>query len=59
LPIEVAQIIVGDTRQALSPIAASYYRDPSQELTVIGITGTDGKTTTSYILDHIFGRPGR
>ena len=58
LPIEVTQIVVADTRKALPVIAASFYGDPADQLTVVGITGTDGKTTTSYILDHILRSAG-
>jgi len=44
---------VTNTRAALSAIAAEYYGHPSKHLGVIGITGTDGKTTASYLVDHI------
>lgn len=47
-------IRVTDPRQALSRIAANFYRHPSEELTMIGITGTNGKTTVSYLLNSIF-----
>ncbi|HRA48403.1 MAG TPA: Mur ligase family protein, partial [Thermomicrobiales bacterium] len=53
LPLDVPQIVVADTRETLATVAATYHGNPSRELVVIGITGTDGKTTTSYILDHI------
>lgn len=53
MPLPVPQIVVPDTRAALATVASSFYGHPADELTVIGITGTDGKTTTSYILDHI------
>ncbi len=49
----VPQIIVPDSRAALAPLAAHFYGHPSRELRVIGITGTDGKTTTSFLVDHI------
>src|SRR5690606_14462675 len=47
------QILVDDSRGALAWIAAAFHDHPSRELALIGITGTDGKTTTSYILNHI------
>ena len=45
----VPQIVVRDARRALAEAAAWWYGDPSRELGVIGITGTDGKTTTSLL----------
>ena len=44
------RIIVADTRSALSKLAARFFGDPSHDLRVIGITGTNGKTTTSYLV---------
>jgi len=49
----VAWIGADDTRDAMAAIASDFYRRPSEELTVIGITGTNGKTTTSYIIRSI------
>jgi len=45
--------IKGDTRQALAYLAAAYYDFPARKMTVIGITGTDGKTTTTNMIYHI------
>jgi UDP-N-acetylmuramoyl-L-alanyl-D-glutamate--2,6-diaminopimelate ligase len=45
----VAQLVVDAARPALAEAAAWWYGDPSQALTVVGITGTDGKTTTSWL----------
>ena len=53
IPHSVAVIAVPDTRIALSRAAAWFYGHPSREMTVIGITGTDGKTTTSHILTAV------
>jgi UDP-N-acetylmuramoyl-L-alanyl-D-glutamate--2,6-diaminopimelate ligase len=44
-------VIVEDPRAALGPVAAQIYGDPTAELTVIGITGTNGKTTTAYLIE--------
>ena len=44
-----AQVVVDAARPSLASAAAWWYGDPSRELTVVGITGTDGKTTTSYL----------
>ena len=47
--VALPQIVVSSSQRALASAAAWWYRDPSRELTVIGITGTDGKTTTSFL----------
>ena len=52
-PISVPQIKVNDTRKAMSAIAAEYYDCPSNDLMVIGITGTNGKTTTATLTKEI------
>ena len=49
---------VGDARRALAVLAAAFERRPSEELTLVGITGTNGKTTTSYLLASIFEAAG-
>ncbi len=45
---------VEDARLALAQMAAAFYRHPSAEMQVVGITGTNGKTTTAYLLAAIF-----
>jgi len=47
--LDLPQLIVQSTSVALATAAAWWYRDPSAELAVVGITGTDGKTTTSFL----------
>ena len=47
--VAMPQIVVDDTRRALAAAAAWWYGDPSHELGIVGITGTDGKTTTSFL----------
>jgi UDP-N-acetylmuramoyl-L-alanyl-D-glutamate--2,6-diaminopimelate ligase len=59
LDIDIGQILVKDTKSAISKIAANYYGNPSKELNVIGITGTNGKTTSTYIIKHIFDSIGK
>lgn len=55
---EVAIIAVDDTRIALAEAAAWWYRHPGRELAVVGVTGTDGKTTVSYLLTSVLEAAG-
>ncbi len=55
---ETPYVRVADTRQALADIAAHFYDNPSERLTVIGITGTNGKTTTAYLVESILQQAG-
>ncbi len=58
LPKNVTQILVADSREALGTLASAFYSEPSKRLKVIGITGTNGKTTTSYMLASILEKAG-
>src|SRR5215212_10048567 len=58
VPTALPQIVVADSRAALATIAAEHHNHPSRQLGVIGITGTDGKTTTAYLADHILRSSG-
>jgi len=49
---------VPDPRAALATLAATWYRRPARELTTIGVTGTDGKTTTGYLLSGVLEAAG-
>jgi UDP-N-acetylmuramoyl-L-alanyl-D-glutamate--2,6-diaminopimelate ligase len=55
---ELPQVVVSDTRAALAIVAAAFYGLPSRSLNVVGITGTDGKTTTSYLVEAILRAAG-
>ncbi len=54
----VAVVRVPDTRAAMGPVAGRFYGDPSRGMTVIGITGTNGKTTTSLLIESILTAAG-
>lgn len=58
IDVEVPKIFVKDARKAMGILASHFYRYPSQEMNLIGITGTNGKTTTSYIIECIFSSSG-
>jgi len=51
-------ILVPNSRRALAKISSNFYGDPSSRLKLIGITGTNGKTTTTYLLESIFRKAG-
>mgnify|MGYP001390962389 CR=1 FL=1 len=53
-----AQIVVPDTRAALAVVAANWYRHPANDLTVIGVTGTNGKTTTTTMITDVLDAAG-
>jgi UDP-N-acetylmuramoyl-L-alanyl-D-glutamate--2,6-diaminopimelate ligase len=54
----VAWVRVRDARQALATIGANFYRKPAESLTLAGITGTNGKTTTGFLLDSVLRAAG-
>jgi UDP-N-acetylmuramoyl-L-alanyl-D-glutamate--2,6-diaminopimelate ligase len=55
---DITVITVPDTHIALAHVADCFYQHPSQKLTVIGITGTNGKTTISYLVESILKEAG-
>ena len=57
--IDVPQIIVEDTRIAMAVISANFYGNPADKLMMIGITGTNGKTTSTYMLKRILEESGK
>lgn len=55
---DVPFVVVPDTAQALGMLLDTWYDHPSSKLTLIGVTGTNGKTTVATLLYHLFGRLG-
>lgn len=58
LPLDVPQVRVEDVRTALSYMAAEYFGNPAEKLMMLGITGTKGKTTTSFLVKSIMEAAG-
>jgi len=58
LDIPLPQILVADSRAALAHAAARWFGFPTRQLTVFGVTGTNGKTTTTYLMDSILQAAG-
>jgi UDP-N-acetylmuramoyl-L-alanyl-D-glutamate--2,6-diaminopimelate ligase len=59
LDAPVTQVVVDDTRRAMGRAAAALNRHPSRSMDVVGITGTNGKTTTAWLLRNVFEAAGR
>jgi UDP-N-acetylmuramoyl-L-alanyl-D-glutamate--2,6-diaminopimelate ligase len=59
LDLPVAQVVVADARAATGPVAAAFHGHPSDALDVVGVTGTNGKTTTTFLLQAILEAAGR
>ncbi|HXZ58041.1 MAG TPA: UDP-N-acetylmuramoyl-L-alanyl-D-glutamate--2,6-diaminopimelate ligase [Gaiellaceae bacterium] len=59
LELDVPQLVVPDARRAMAPVADEFFGHPSEELEVAGVTGTNGKTTTSFLLYSILAAAGR
>jgi UDP-N-acetylmuramoyl-L-alanyl-D-glutamate--2,6-diaminopimelate ligase len=59
LGLGIPELVVPDVRAAMPLFAASFYRHPSRELELVGVTGTNGKTTTAFLVRAILEHAGR
>src|SRR5262245_19990144 len=55
---QVVQIRVPSVRRVMGPLSAAFFDHPAERMTVVGITGTNGKTTTTYLLESVFRAAG-
>ncbi len=58
LDLNAPQLLVPDSRRAMGPLAARLFGDPSRELVMVGITGTNGKTTTAFLVRAVLEAAG-
>ena len=58
LPFPCAQLVVSDGREAMARIAAAFYRHPERAMRMVGVTGTNGKTTTAAMIANILEEAG-
>ncbi len=59
IPNEVTLLVVPDTRLALAICACNFYDNPSRKFKLVGVTGTKGKTTTTYMIKKILEKAGK
>lgn len=59
LDIDLPQVIVADTRHAVGYLAAAYHAQPCEQMTVVAVTGTNGKTTTAAMIAAVIEADGR
>ena len=58
LSLAVTQVVVPDARRAMAEIASRFFGEPSKQLTIVAVTGTNGKTTTAHLLAEILAAAG-
>jgi UDP-N-acetylmuramoyl-L-alanyl-D-glutamate--2,6-diaminopimelate ligase len=59
LDLDVPQVVVDDVRRSMAPAAAAFYGHPTATLDLVGVTGTNGKTTTAYLVRSLLEATGR
>jgi UDP-N-acetylmuramoyl-L-alanyl-D-glutamate--2,6-diaminopimelate ligase len=58
MEVTATRVVVPDSRKAMARLASRFYGDPAERLKIVGITGTNGKTTVSYLIRALFERAG-
>lgn len=56
--LSITQVVVADTRAGMARAASAFYGHPTRKMKLVGVTGTNGKTTTTYMIDSIFRSSG-
>lgn len=59
LPLNVPVIVVNDTNRAMAVLADAFYGQPSRKFKLVGITGTNGKTTVSHLIEKVLSDAGK
>jgi len=54
LDLDVAQLVVPSVREAIGPVSSAVFGHPSRAMSVVGVTGTNGKTTSAFMLERAF-----